>query len=686
MKESERRVVQLDAEVETLKEEKMEVNDVVEELKQELSEFEVREEKLREKNMEACQVLEQLRQQMLAAEARTMRFDEAMKKMKQKESEAERTVQKLRREVLAGEEHKKMSDQMLDKMRAKESEDVRRMQELRKQNLEASRTVEELKQQVLAAEENKKMSDQAMEEMRARQTEDVRTMEELRHQHLEASYAMEELRQQVLAAEENKKMSDQAMEEMRARQVEDVRTVEELRHQHLEASYTIEELRQQILTAEECVKMYDQTVDALKDKRSEDIRTVEELKRQQYEASQAVEELSRQKLEAYNAAEIHKKRFENLAPMAEGLASLLKVNVDDLANLVTVEDKSVAAEGNEGLTFRVSKDGKQSLRNDGAEGEGHADVVVIVKSPGMRSTCNSSKNGYSLVPERGDRNLPESSWTKYVDINDNNAVQTSSSVQSDYATPQAERNYGDQENGSRKLQDSGRHAGSGLEFRMSASEQLMTQTWCSHELTPYYKDAGVIIDIIDSDDETTPDKPAYISTPLIQINEEKNDPSEVSLVSQKRKRIEFGIDEQKEDQNIVVAASDSRRHNFDGFNDRTPTLQRTWIFAADMLKAFEEDDELCMNAVCALYRQQVFESKYTGGFSGLLHHFEAMRARSLAEYLIGGDPELKQRKSVAEVKEEFPCALYLCRSLATDYYESLFTLYCNGDDPFFRSG
>ncbi|KAL0312493.1 UNVERIFIED_CONTAM: hypothetical protein Sradi_5648600 [Sesamum radiatum] len=622
------RVVQLDAEVETLKQQKMEADEIVEQLECELSEFEGREEKLREKNMEACELLEQLRQQMLAAEAHTMRSDEAIRKLKRKELEADRTVQKLRREILAGEEHKKMSDQMLDKMRAKESEDVRRMQELRKQNLEASRTVEELRQQVLAAEENKKMCDQAVEEIRARQLEDIRTVEELKRKSLETSYTMEELRQHILATEERIKISDKTIEEMKARQSEDIRTVEELR---------------------------------------------------------------RQKLEAYNAAEIHKRRFENLAPMAEGLASLLKVKVDDLVNLVTVKDKSPAAEGNEGLIFRVSKNGKGSLRNDSADSAGNADVLVIVKSLGTRSTCNSSKCGYSRVPERGDRNVPESSWMKHGDIVVYNAHQTSSPVQPEYATPQAERNYGNQESGSRKLLDSGRHAGSGLELSMSVSEQLMIQPWRSHQLTPYRADAGVIIDIIDSDEETT--EPVYISTPPNQTNKQKDSSSEVFLIPQKRKRTEFEIDWQKGDVNIVGETSNSQILKYDDFNDGTPTqnldnqaLQRTWMFASDMLKAFMEDDELCMNAVCALYRQQVSASKTPGGFAGLFHHFESMGGCALAEYLICGDPELKLRSSVVEVREKFNCAIHLCRRLATDYYENLFALYCNGDDPFFRSG
>ncbi|KAI3468644.1 hypothetical protein Pfo_025307 [Paulownia fortunei] len=654
LKSFDRRVAEMDKEVEKLKLQKWEANQIMEELRGKLSESELREEKLRLKNMEASQILEQLRHQILSAEAHAMRSDETMKKIRWKQLE---------------------TDQNLE--------------ELRRQNLEASQTVEELSRQKLEAEH---------------------------------------------AAEMHKKRSDQAMEEM-ARKL-------------LEADHTVKELRQQNL-----------------------------------EAFQTVEELKHQNLAAYKAAEVHKKRFENLVPMAEELANLLKLKVDDLATLVNLKNKSVASEVDEGAIFPVSNGGKQSLGNGSKYGAGNTvrqlhyqrnkkmsdnlapDIRRFgkssyekrknhqqTKSLGMRSTCNSIESGCSGLTERGDRNLPQSSWTKQGAMNDDNAVWNSPSVQSGYSLPQAEMNGSHQENGSKKLQELGPHASLAFEFRMSA--------WCSREMMPSSAAARDIIEIIDCDDETNPVESAYVAdlctnlseTEMIsekvvsspssnQTNKQNRiDCSGVSLIIPKRKRSKLGneddnllVDGEKEDQNLesthnrhaspgkpnsgsvylqeallpsrgnsgfkrceekAGAPSDSQSplQKIDGFKDRSSTHKlhskkfcKTWMFGADMLKAFQEDDEICLNAVCALYRQQVSASKSTRGSNGVFYHFETMRGRTLAEYLIDGDPELRLRKSVPEIKQQFPDVLNQCRRLATDYYENLFILYCNGEDPFFKS-
>ncbi|KAL7159962.1 hypothetical protein ABFS83_01G062900 [Erythranthe nasuta] len=107
--------------------------------------------------------------------------------------------------------------------------------------------------------------------------------------------------------------------------------------------------------------------------------------------------------------------------------------------------------------------------------------------------------------------------------------------------------------------------------------------------------------------------------------------------------------------------------------------EKKWMCGAHMLKAFDEDDELCMDAVCALHRKQVS----TPGSNLVESHFQTMRGCDLAEYLIDGDPKLRRKKSVSEVKDRFPNVVNRCRILAADYYEKLFMMYCNGEDPFF---
>ncbi|KAL0288647.1 UNVERIFIED_CONTAM: hypothetical protein Scaly_2723900 [Sesamum calycinum] len=64
--------------------------------------------------------------------------------------------------------------------------------------------------------------------------------------------------------------------------------------------------------------------------------------------------------------------------------------------------------------------------------------------------------------------------------------------------------------------------------------------------------------------------------------------------------------------------------------------------------------ELCMNAVCALYQQQIFTGKSAHGSCkhGVFSHIDSISERPLAEYLIDGDLELRLKKSVSDVKEQ----------------------------------
>ncbi|GLT53376.1 hypothetical protein SLA2020_266500 [Shorea laevis] len=112
-----------------------------------------------------------------------------------------------------------------------------------------------------------------------------------------------------------------------------------------------------------------------------------------------------------------------------------------------------------------------------------------------------------------------------------------------------------------------------------------------------------------------------------------------------------------------------------------------WEFEADILAAFGKDSELCMKAVCALYRQQTSDEKsskeafYSNhrGFS----KFDAPMGSTLAEFLTDGDPGGDLKKSVEELQECDPEAVQLCRRLATHYSKQLFEIYMNKEDPLF---
>lgn len=149
------------------------------------------------------------------------------------------------------------------------------------------------------------------------------------------------------------------------------------------------------------------------------------------------------------------------------------------------------------------------------------------------------------------------------------------------------------------------------------------------------------------------------------------------------------ISESDDGSNVSEDLSDD---NVD-FNEVLSKLRRTrghkveWEFEADMLAAFGKDPELCMKAVCALYRKQTAEEKigkftcYSNrqGFS----QCDALRGSILAEFLTEGDPQGEVKKSVEELQEYDPKAPELCRTLATHYSKQLFAIYKSKEDPLF---
>ncbi|KAK4384881.1 hypothetical protein Sango_2612100 [Sesamum angolense] len=111
-----------------------------------------------------------------------------------------------------------------------------------------------------------------------------------------------------------------------------------------------------------------------------------------------------------------------------------------------------------------------------------------------------------------------------------------------------------------------------------------------------------------------------------------------------------------------------------------------WEYEADMLADFGKRPELCMKAVCALYRQQTSEEKSCKsaillngrGFSQI----HAFSGSALAEFLTDGDPHGDVKKSVEELQAFDVKGVEQCRKLATHYSKQLFEIYKNEEDPF----
>ncbi|KAK4277519.1 hypothetical protein QN277_015508 [Acacia crassicarpa] len=115
--------------------------------------------------------------------------------------------------------------------------------------------------------------------------------------------------------------------------------------------------------------------------------------------------------------------------------------------------------------------------------------------------------------------------------------------------------------------------------------------------------------------------------------------------------------------------------------------KRKWEFEGDMLAAFGKDPQLCMKAVCTLYRQQTSEERT---MKGSLHYndrgfnnVDAFRGSTLAEFITDGDPLGDVKKTVRELEEYDARGVETCRTMALRYSKQLFEIYKNKEDPLF---
>ncbi|PWA83661.1 hypothetical protein CTI12_AA166580 [Artemisia annua] len=112
-----------------------------------------------------------------------------------------------------------------------------------------------------------------------------------------------------------------------------------------------------------------------------------------------------------------------------------------------------------------------------------------------------------------------------------------------------------------------------------------------------------------------------------------------------------------------------------------------WDSRREMQAAFVEDPELCMSAVCALYRQQTEDEKafkvtrYLNGRG--FNQDDAQRGSVLAEFLMDGDPAGDLKKSVEDLKQFDKKGIEDCRRIAIYYSRQLFEIYYNKEDPCF---
>ncbi|XP_072965796.1 uncharacterized protein [Typha angustifolia] len=120
---------------------------------------------------------------------------------------------------------------------------------------------------------------------------------------------------------------------------------------------------------------------------------------------------------------------------------------------------------------------------------------------------------------------------------------------------------------------------------------------------------------------------------------------------------------------------------------RRGKARKKWEFEADMLSAFSNDPNLCLKAVCALYRQQTSEEQSIK--ATLVHnkrgfnHLDAKRGSLIAEFLTDGNPHGPLTKTVQHLEKYDHKGLDFCYNLARRYSKQLFMIYQNKEDPYF---
>ncbi|KAL4570705.1 hypothetical protein LXL04_026366 [Taraxacum kok-saghyz] len=107
------------------------------------------------------------------------------------------------------------------------------------------------------------------------------------------------------------------------------------------------------------------------------------------------------------------------------------------------------------------------------------------------------------------------------------------------------------------------------------------------------------------------------------------------------------------------------------FIPKTKLEKPRWESWDAMIEEFNKDDELCINAICALYRQ-----------TPILPIFDKSRITQLAYLVTEGDPQQKLKKTALEL-DDFD--VDDCRRFARKYAVQIYNIYKKNTDPFFPS-
>lgn len=174
-----------------------------------------------------------------------------------------------------------------------------------------------------------------------------------------------------------------------------------------------------------------------------------------------------------------------------------------------------------------------------------------------------------------------------------------------------------------------------------------------------------------------------------------------TILRQYEEEIRVGQNSQIQQRELVLDGSDGEQSSsssdsddFDFPNDSMvikPTqanrIHKKWKSEADMVATLEQDEELRLRAVCALFGQQAAvqkSSNFTSTFQNQgFDKVDATRGTALFEFLTNGDPQGKLKKSTMELLADDPGGFRDCKRLTIKYSKQLFEMWQVKGDPLF---
>ncbi|KAM3398265.1 hypothetical protein P3S68_001780 [Capsicum galapagoense] len=103
-----------------------------------------------------------------------------------------------------------------------------------------------------------------------------------------------------------------------------------------------------------------------------------------------------------------------------------------------------------------------------------------------------------------------------------------------------------------------------------------------------------------------------------------------------------------------------------------------WSSEDDFCSASYTDLELCLNAVCTFYRQQISRNKFSS-----MSKIDKKRITVLGVFLCDEDRENKLNRTILDVGPE---DLWRCKTLSIQYYRQIYGIYNSKKDHLFCPG